>query len=234
LEFHLSWQNNTEMFMLPITPSKFELTNPHINKVVNINDLGDVNIIGKKGLSEITIESFFPKQNYYFCKATPLDSQAYVDMILKWKNSRKPIRLIITDTQINIAVAIENFTYGVRDGTGDVYFTLELKEYRFLKVNALREVKSIPDEYIVRTGDTLWTVAKATTGNGSNYEVVKTSNNILPSEPIKTGDKISIAPAKSYYENPVLGNLKNQLETPNTSLSAKYQNPLLSNLRSKL
>jgi len=234
LEFHLSWQNNTEMFMLPITPSEFELTNPHINKVVNINDLGDINLIGKRGLSEITIESFFPKQNYYFCKTTPLDPQKYIDMILKWKESGKPIRLIITDTSVNIAATIENFIYGVRDGTGDVYFTLELKEYRFLKVNSSREIKAIPDEYTVRTGDTLWSVAKKTTGNGSNYDVIKTSNNILPSEPVKTGDKILLSPAKGYYESPVLGNLRNQLDTPSTSLVAKYKSPVLSNLRSQL
>ncbi len=211
MEFHLSWQNNTEMFMLPITPSKFELTNPHLNKVVNINDLGDINLIGKRGLSEITIESFFPNQNYYFCKTTPLDPQEYIDMILKWKDSGKPIRLIITNTAINMAVAIENFTYGKRDGSGDMYFTLELKEYRFIKTYS-KEVKSIPDTYTVRTDETLWAVAKKVTGNGSNYKVIQKSNEIKPSAPVTAGYKVNFSASKKLYESPVLGNLRNQLE----------------------
>lgn len=198
MEFHLSWQNNTEMFMLPITPSRFELTNPHINKVVNINELGDINLIGKRGLSEISIESFFPKQNYYFCKTTPLDPQDYIDMILKWKDSNRPIRLIITSTSINIAVSIEDFSYGVKDGSGDVYFTLNLREYRFLKTYT-KEVKSIPDEYIVRTGDTAWSIAKKATGDGNNYNVIAESNNIKPSAILGPGSKISLTTVKKRY-----------------------------------
>jgi basic membrane lipoprotein Med (substrate-binding protein (PBP1-ABC) superfamily) len=197
--------------MLPVTPSGFELTNPHINKVVNINELGDINLIGKRGLSEISISGFFPKQNYYFCKTTPLDPQEYIDMIIKWKNSNKPIRFIITKTNINIAVSIENFIHGVKDGTGDVYFTLELKEYRFLKANNMREVKAIPDEYTVRTDDTLWTIAKKETGNGSNYKVIQKSNNLKPSEPLMAGYKVNFSSSKKLYESPVLGNLRNQL-----------------------
>jgi len=194
--------------MLPITPSNFQLKNPHINTIVNINELGDINLIGKRGLSEILIESFFPNQNYYFCKATPLDPQRYVDMILKWKDNNKPIRLIITKSNINIAASIENFTYGKRDGTGDIYFTLELKEYRFLKVNNMREVKAIPDEYTVRTSDTLWTVAKKTTGNANNYKVIAENNNIEPSKPIQTSvRKIVLAPSKTRYESPMLFNI---------------------------
>lgn len=219
MEFHLSWQNNTEMFMLPITPSKFELTNPHINKVVNINELGDINLIGKRGLSEITIESFFPNQNYYFCKTTPLEPQTYIDMILKWKNSNKPIRLIITDSNINIAVSIENFIYGKRDGTGDLYFTLELKEYRFLKVNSMKEVKVIPDEYTVRDGDTLWSIAKKQTGNGNNYKVIQE-----PSKPLIAGSKVPLAPKIKKYENPVSPmNLAKSFKTDLKTATAKNE-----------
>jgi nucleoid-associated protein YgaU len=203
--------------MLPITPPRFELSNPHINKVININDLGDINLIGKRGLSEISIESFFPKQNYYFCKVTPLDPQDYIDMILKWKNSSKPIRLIITDTSINIAVSIEEFLYGVKDGSGDVYFTLNLREYRFLKTYS-KEVKSIPNEYTVRSGDTLWSIAKKETGNGNNYKVIEESAGIKTTD-IRAGYKIPLTSGSTKYESPVLFNFRNQLNQYNATKS---------------
>src|SRR5690606_14547012 len=96
----------------------------------------------------------------------------------------------ITDTPINLAMAIENFSYGERDGTGDVYYTLELAEYVFVEARAesrQREyklegerpvTKEIPKEYIIKPGDTLWSIAKKLTGNGANYTAIAKKNNI--------------------------------------------------------
>jgi hypothetical protein len=51
-------------------------------------------------------------------------------MIENWIDQKVPIRLIITDTNINKEFSIEGFSYREQDGTGDVYFSLDLKEYR--------------------------------------------------------------------------------------------------------
>ena len=45
-------------------------------------------------------------------------------MLLKCKDSGRPIRVIVTETPINYAMAIESITYSEVDGTGDVYFIL--------------------------------------------------------------------------------------------------------------
>lgn len=192
MEFWLSWQNNTERFQLPVPPSNYSIDNKNINSVININEIGEVNMIGKSGLREISIDSFFPNREYYFCKTTPLAPYDYINMILKWKQSQKPIRLIITDTPINIAAAIESFEYGEKDGTGDVYYSLGLKEYRFVNVSTKREVKAIPDKYIVRDSDTLWKISKATTGSGDNYKKIAKNNNIRDFSNVKKGDSIII------------------------------------------
>ncbi len=192
MEFWLSWQNNTERFQLPVPPSNYSIDNKNINSVININEIGEVNMIGKSGLREISIDSFFPNREYYFCKTTPLAPYDYINMILKWKESQKPIRLIITDTPINIAAAIESFEYGEKDGTGDVYYSLGLKEYRFVNVSTKREVKAIPDKYIVRDSDTLWKISKATTGSGDNYKKIAKNNNIRDFSNVKKGDSIII------------------------------------------
>lgn len=192
MEFWLSWQNNTEGFQLPVPPSNYSINNKSMNSTNNINEIGEINIIGNNGLREISIESFFPNRNYYFCKITPLAPYDYVNMLLKWKDSKKPIRLIITDTPINIAVTIESFEYGERDGTHDVYFSLELKEYRFININNKREVKAIPQKYIVRDGDTLWSISKTTTGNGDNYKKIAKNNNIKNFNSLVKGDEIII------------------------------------------
>ncbi len=51
-------------------------------------------------------------------------------MIEEWKSRRVPIRLIITDTPINMACTIRNIEYGEQDGSRDVYYTLALEEFK--------------------------------------------------------------------------------------------------------
>jgi nucleoid-associated protein YgaU len=127
-------------------------------------------------------------------------------MIERWRKTGQPIRLIITDTDINMAVGIEGFEYGERDGTGDVYFTLELREYRFLKVPTQQLTKKgytppetqrpvtkpTPDTYTVKAGDTLWAIAKRATGNGANYKQIASKNGIKNPNLIHPGQKLVI------------------------------------------
>ncbi len=155
----------------------------------------------------MTIQSFFPNQDYPFCLYTDYPKPyECIKLLLKWKESGRPIRVIVTETPINYAMAIESLSYSEVDGTGDVYFTLELKEYKFIKTPVLgtssqntlttppttREVKSPPTSYVVRKGDTLWLIAKKLTGEGSNYKVIATKNNIINPNKIYVGQRLVI------------------------------------------
>lgn len=197
MDFYLSFNNNEEQLRLPVIPSEFDVSQRHNNTVVNITSLGDIGLIGKSGLSTINLSSFFPSKEYYFCKyngfPSPYDC---VKMIQSWKKNCKPIRLIVTETPLNMSVTIENFSYGERDGTGDVYFTLELKEYIFTvksKPEAIttsngtkvtvpstkRETKPIPKTYKPQKNDTIYTVAKKTTGNMANANAIAERNKMV-------------------------------------------------------
>ena len=156
----------------------------------------------------MTIESFFPNQEYSFCLYKGFNKPyEYIKQLLKWKNSGKPIRVIVTGTPINYAMAIENISYSEIDGTGDVYFTIELKEYKFIKTPTVpratnqtnlttpptsREVKPPATHYTVKKGDTLWLIAKKTTGEGSNYKVIAQKNNIINPDKITVGQRLVI------------------------------------------
>lgn len=210
MDYYLSFNNNEERIRLPVIPSSFELSLPNQNTTVNITNLGEINLIGKAGLATITVESFFPRQEYPFCLYSdfPTPSEC-ISKIIKWKESGKPIRLIITNTPINYAMSIESFSYSEQDGTGDVYFVLELKEYKFIKTNASkttttsngttiktpqtkRETKSVATNYVIKSGDTLWGIAKKMTGSGDNYKALATKNNIKDPDKIYVGQKLVI------------------------------------------
>ena len=207
MDYYLSFNNNEERLRLPVLPSSFEVTIPHQNTTVNITELGEINLIGKTGLASMVIQSFFPNQDYPFClySGYPKPYEC-IKLLLKWKESGRPIRVIVTETPINYAMSIESLSYSEVDGTGDVYFTLELKEYKFIKTPAIgtssqntsttppttREVKSPPNSYVVKKGDTLWLIAKKLTGEGSNYKVIANKNNIINPDKIYVGQRLVI------------------------------------------
>lgn len=204
MEIWLSFNNNAERLRLAVLPSSFEVEVANLNTRININEIGNINLIGKSDLKELTLESFFPAQEYYFVEYKGFSSPySCVEMIEGWRNSGKPIRLIITNTHINLAMAIESFSYGERDGSGDVYYSLGLAEYKFIGVkersesrgyiqNHKREAKKIPKEYTVKSGDTLWSIAKRLTGNGGNYKELVKKNKIKNPNIIYPGQKLVV------------------------------------------
>jgi hypothetical protein len=134
IEFWFNQENT--WLQLPVPPSSYSLKLGNNNIVINVESVGEVNILGDSKLSEISFESFFPAQEYNFCSysdiPTPFECVAQIEA---WRKSKKPIRVIPTDTDINDLYSIETFEYGEKDGTGDIYFTLALKQYKLLKLN---------------------------------------------------------------------------------------------------
>lgn len=120
-----------EKLQLPVPPPAYSIKRSLNNSTVIVEGLGEVSFIGKAKLSEIpTIESIFPNQIYNFCQYSTFPTpKECTDLIEKWMSSGKPIRYLVTGA-INTECTIEDFEYGERDGTGDVYFSLNLKEYK--------------------------------------------------------------------------------------------------------
>lgn len=212
MQIFLSFNNKEEEIQLPVLPSEIEIERGTDIEVLNTINIGEVCLIGNTSLARIKIESFFPYNFYGFEKyigfLSPIE---FVEKIRKWQESKRPIRIIITGKSVNLPVAIESFTYGYKDGTKDIYYTLGLIEYRFLRTKAFkteivtkqgasitppvtkREIKDIKSQdYTVKKGDTLYKIAKRLTGNGANYKEIARVNNIDNPNFIKVGQVIKI------------------------------------------
>lgn len=192
MEFWLSFNNFQEKLQLPVNPGEFNIKVGNKNTVIDIQNLGDINLIGKEKLAEIQLSSFFPKNFAPYC-ATQYFPGPYeaVALIEKWRKSGKPIRLIITETPINMACAIEDFEYGERGGTRDVEYTLLLREYRFIQIKKVGEqsqtglksprpdTRPTPKTYTVKSGDTLFLIARKVYGDGSKWRDLYNANKTL-------------------------------------------------------
>lgn len=127
--FTLSCAGDSVTF--PVNPSKYEIKNKRLNSTLNINALGEMNMLGKAGLRTLEISSFFPAEAYGWEVSYPSqDPYGYVGTIKGFMEESSPCNISVSGTDVSMQCTIENFSYGERDGSGDVYFTLALREYR--------------------------------------------------------------------------------------------------------
>lgn len=192
MEIWLKYEDDSYRFA--ILPTSFEIQGQQGNTIVTVHSVGEINLLGNANLKTVELSSFFPSQEYSFCQYTGfnLDPYVYVRKIEKWKKKKYTPRLIITETNINMPVSIENFYYGENDGSGDVYFTLSLKEYKELSYTkrAVKKAKTI--KYTIKKGDTLKKIAKEKTGKSSNWKKIYTQNkSVIEKAAKKHGRKTS-------------------------------------------
>ncbi|WP_438445911.1 LysM peptidoglycan-binding domain-containing protein [Gorillibacterium sp. sgz5001074] len=200
IEFWLTFNNGAEKLRLPVPPAEYKIFTGNNHSTVNIHELGEFLLMGKRKLKTMSISSYFPLPGDPIAQYTGYPSpEACVDQIAKWRDSGKPIRVLIVgdSLKINEAMAIECFEPRVQRGPQDVYFTLELREFRFsgrmedgngaTPAMALLAAytggtrpsgREPPATYVVREGEDLWTIARTVYGDGSRLTELKNRNDV--------------------------------------------------------
>ena len=119
-------------------------------------------------------------------------------------------------------VTIESFEWGENDGTGDISYSLSLKEYRTVSIPSSVLVKEQPAQlapaasdtgtagrdqpeatstqtYTVKSGDTLSGIARKMTGSTNWQAIYQQNQGVIGSNPnlIKPGQVLTIPGVKS-------------------------------------
>jgi len=207
MERKFIFKSNTGELQLPVTPPSFTIEHGIKVETVNIHTLGDVNIPGYGTLATIKIDTMFPAQPYPFAIGHQFP-YVYVDIFKKWCSERTVLRFIISDTPINLPVLVQSISYSEKDGTNDVYASITLREYRELSIvkveqtgsgNKSRPVetsKTIPQSYVIKSGDTLSSICRKFYGDASLYPKLAAANGIKNPHLIYAGHTLKI-PDKS-------------------------------------
>lgn len=194
MEIHLK-QGKTK-FRFAVIPPDYEVTKAMNNTSIDINAIGEINLLGKRKLKTIPLASFFPKQDYYFCQYTGFPTPKESVKLIEKMQEKGVVRLTMTGTPVNMDCTIENFTYGEDDGTKDIHFSIEFKEYENPKVKAKKKKETVNKNskkitvaattrssktvesgtYKVKSGDTLSKIAKNQTGSSANWRAIYNQN----------------------------------------------------------
>ena len=202
MEIYLGTDDDKIRF--PVVPSAIGVNRSNNIDTQSVLKLGEMPIFNGTSLKTIELTSFFPNQEYSFCDYTGfMKPYQFSEKIQKWMYEGKPLRIIVTDSPTNMQCLIQQFDTVEQDGTRDLYFTLNLLEYRPIEVPNLSnnnassnstsnstnnsQNTSRPSEantnsnnqqknHKVVKGDSLWDIAQKYYGNGSLYPKLKEAN----------------------------------------------------------
>ena len=193
MEIYLGTDNDKIRF--PVVPSTIGVSRSNNIDTQSVLKLGEVPIFNGTSLKTIELTSFFPNQEYSFCDYTGfMKPYEFSDKIQRWMYQGTPVRIIITDSPTNMQCLIQQFDTSEQDGTRDLYFTLNLIEYRPIEIPVIKidtntsntsNNTTRPTEQTNNTtqkvhkvvkGDSLWAIAQKYYGKGSLYPKIKEAN----------------------------------------------------------
>lgn len=139
MDVYLKDEKNNINFHCPVNPFKsFTKENERRFKTGDIINYGEVDIYKTgENIEEISFDTLFPKEyNESFCRYTDLkDPQSTINMFEKWILQEEPLRLIITDININMLVNLYKFKQTHNSGEiGDIYITLSFRSHREITI----------------------------------------------------------------------------------------------------
>jgi len=175
---------------LPVNPEKITAQTEGKMQTFEVIELGDIAL--PRGIipARISWESFFPgqaREGAVYVKSWQ-DPKVLVGLISLWRRNNTKVRLLVTETPLNLDCYIETFEHTWGGGYGDCQYRIELVEARELVVlvdgeqarmtrqKTARSAPPSPKTYTVKPGDTLWAIAKRTLGDGSRWREIYNVN----------------------------------------------------------
>lgn len=136
MDIIVSGNNNETVMTLPVVLDKMpKVVQSYNNETFQTLD-GEISLIGNKNLRTVSISSFFPvNKNYKIRPNADKNGWNYVYFFNKYAGNKMPIRMIWLNENgqeiSNLAYTVEQFETQI-NLVGDIEYTLELKEYRFI------------------------------------------------------------------------------------------------------
>ncbi len=193
--------------LLPVTPSKLEVTIRSMDKTLTLINEGEINVLKKAGLTEVEFTCEIPQTRYPYAvyKEGFKEADYFLDYLEMLKNGRKPFQFIVCRRlphgrklfSTNLKVTLEDYKLTEEAGNGfDLTVKIKLKQWRDYGTKLVsivmnqaaaqpcRAADTSPRpakaaSYTVAKGDCLWNIAKKFYGSGSRYTLIYDANRAL-------------------------------------------------------
>lgn len=175
---------------LPILPDEMSGNIESNNTMENVNAKGEVTLLGIPNLETYSWSAHFPGLPNSYDQYTGYPTPAECVELIKNMEKKGVVQLIITP-YIDTKATIERFDWTMKGAAGDIYYTIDLKQYRVL--TAKRTKKAVKKRtVVVKKGDTWASLAKKYTGSSKNAGKIKKANSMQNKKKPPVGKKVTI------------------------------------------
>ena len=182
MSYAVFFQQGSTVIRLPTNPEKIEKTSTQANEKYEVFGVGQIAVPTYLQLAEYSLKEIeFPHEASHYVETAGSfrGPDYYENLFNSWRTGKKPVRFIARNgitADINALVLIEECNLSETAGEeGDKYFDFKLLEYRDFGFKITKNPKA-PKTYTVKSGDTLWGIARRFYGNGTKYPTVFNAN----------------------------------------------------------
>lgn len=191
-------------FTLPVNPKELTVTDESKIKTMDLLNIGEIGTAGNRGMLGITVSAFLPASDSSFFNGTAPET-LLADMKMA-KDGKKPVRIIISGTDINRQFLAEKLDSTYKEGQKDVYINWTFREYRETTMTSVAslsvredtglndrpDTQETPRTVTVKKGTTLWDLARKYYGDGTCWKKIAEANGNINERKLKIGMELVI------------------------------------------
>jgi nucleoid-associated protein YgaU len=211
MDIYLTDLETGDRLRFPMLPEKINVQTGGIFQSYTILSTGDVKLPVGDELDNVGWNAILPgraRQHEPYVREWR-NPQEITGLLDTYKTKGKKLRLMVTETRINIDVYIERFNGDYTGGYGDFNYTISFLQAKALKVSTSGASTSTappldnkpqqerpspppPTTHTVTSGDTLWRIAQKHFGAGSEHsQIYEANRDAIENEARRRGMKSS-------------------------------------------
>lgn len=178
-------------FELAVNPREISVTQDSKDKVIDLLNVGEVNVQGNRGLVKVAIATFLPDQSSHFYTGNA--PETIIQAVKKAKNGKKALRIIISGTDVNTLFTVSSMNETYKEGQADIYISWSFVEVRDLNTGQVASWvrrytdtglcnrntgNIIPKVVTVMKNDSLWSLARRYYDDGNRWKDIADANGL--------------------------------------------------------
>lgn len=194
---------------LTVNPPECTITDSMNHTRENVDQVGEVNIPGKRGLKEVTVSTFLPDRLSPFYDGSSVRDA--LKLAERWKKNGTRVRIIISDPKVNFKATMDSDSTTLKEGQKDVYISWKFTEYKTLSVPTVESIQGliqVADPVLlprteeaapaaggtetVNSRTTLWALAVKYYGDGSQWTKISAANGNIDPKKLREGMVLTI------------------------------------------
>lgn len=193
----LNYDNDKQKYQIPVNPEEIMFKTEGKVSTSEIDKIGTLLHKGPRGPLVVSWSGFFPAKFESYCSCARKDFKSPSKMhtwILKLMKADAPVHLVMSGGPFGLNIYAVITSYSATEVGGDpgtIQYSIELKEYRSVKVKKYTKGKKSgtntdskkrvsnkqnPQTYTIKSGDCLWNLAKKYYGSGARYTKILEAN----------------------------------------------------------